>query len=495
MLERIEIRERLTLEDYEALAHLAPAVRELRSEASSRMSVLKGRRLVMVNSTAQGGGVAEMLPRIVTILRELGLPTEWVVMGSDDPDFFRLTKKLHNLIHGVGKPEVNSGERELYEKVNRQNATQLESFLQPGDLLVVHDPQPMAIARYVRDDIDVAPIWRCHIGLDERVPATRAAWNFLKPYAEAYEHGVFSAPEYIPDFFSGRASIIHPALDPLSHKNRDISPHKLTGILCNAGLFLAHQPVLTSAFPKQVQRLQPNGRFASALQTEDLGLLFRPVVTQVSRWDRLKGWLPLLEAFVHLKRTLHERPGLSIRHRRRLDITRLVLAGPDPDAIQDDPEGQEVIAELCQRYRSIPPEIQRDIALLSLPMDSRKQNALIVNALQRVSTVVVQNSIQEGFGLTATEAMLKGRAVLVSHACGLRQQVRDEMDGRMCHNPEDPSNLATFLDGMLAHPRLRTIWGRSAQRRAFEEFLVFTQVRNWLRLFDERVRHPRPARP
>jgi len=493
LLQSVDVKEGLTLEDYETFGHLAPAVRELRDEAASRMSVLKGRRLVMVNSTAQGGGVAEMLPRVVTILRELGLPTEWVVMGTDDQDFFQLTKKLHNSIHGVGNPEFTDDERKLYEKVNSENAGQLKDHLRPGDILVVHDPQPMAMAS-VAQEIGAATIWRCHIGLDEHVPATRAAWTFLKPYAEAYEHGVFTAPEYIPDFFAGRASIIHPALDPLSDKNRDLSPHGLTGVLCNAGLFLAHHPVVTPAYENKAKRLQPDGEFGPALQTEDLGLLFRPVITQVSRWDRLKGWLPLLEAFIHLKRTMHERDGLTAIHRRRLDLTRLVLAGPDPAAIQDDPEGQEVIAELCERYKQIPPEIQRDVAIVSLPMDSRKENALIVNALQRVSTVVVQNSIQEGFGLTATEAMLKGRALLVSHACGLRQQVRDEIDGRMCHNPDDPIALASFLDGMLAHPDLRGIWCRNAQRRAFDEFLVFTQVRNWLRLFDERVRHPRPTR-
>ena len=233
--------------------------------------------------------------------------------------------------------------------------------------------------------------------------------------------------------------------------------------------------MLNPAFANQVNRLQPSGQFGPALQAEDPGLLFRPMVTQVSRWDRLKGWLPLLEAFVHLKRSLGVRDELDPVHRRRLDICRLVLAGPDPAAIRDDPEGKEVLAELVDRFVNLPSEIQRDVLFFTIPMDSREENALIINALQQVSTMVVQNSIQEGFGLTATEAMWKGRAVLVSHACGLRQQIRDEMDGRMCHNPDDPNALASFIDGMLAHPELRAIWGRSAQRRVYDEFLVFSQ--------------------
>ncbi|GIX50383.1 MAG: hypothetical protein KatS3mg132_577 [Limisphaera sp.] len=167
---------------------------------------------------------------------------------------------------------------------------------------------------------------------------------------------------------------------------------------------------------------------------------------------------------------------------------RLVLAGPDPDSIQDDPEGVEVLQELCARYRELPPECQRDIVILSLPMDSRKLNALIVNALQRSSVVVVQNSLREGFGLTVTEAMWKGVPVLASSACGLRQQVRDGVDGRMVSEPTNPDEIAAVLDDMMQQPPALERWGRNAQLRVYNEFLVFAQLSRWLRLWTRVIR-------
>jgi trehalose synthase len=160
----------------------------------------------------------------------------------------------------------------------------------------------------------------------------------------------------------------------------------------------------------------------------------------------------------------------------------MVLAGPDAESVQDDPEAVEVLKELCARYTAFDQQMQQDVMLLALPMASRRENALMVNALQRCSTVVVQNSVQEGFGLTVTEAMWKRISVLGSNACGIRQQIQDGVDGKILGSHDDPDGVAKALDEMLQSPNTRHAWGRNAQRRVHENFLVFEQVASWLRV-------------
>jgi trehalose synthase len=489
-MELISLRKTITLEGYAAFAHLTRAVQDLRAEAATLVPRLKNRSVLMVNSAAHGGGVAEMLPMQVLLLRELGVNVNWAVIGSDKPEFFRLTKRLHNLIHGAGDAQLGPAEKSLYDEVSHANAAELRAHLKSQDILIIHDPQPLGAGALLKQELSLRAIWRCHIGLDEHNDATRAAWGFLKPYAVVFDHAVFSAPEYIPDFLAGRATIIHPAIDLLSHKNRELHPHKLTGILCNSGLTKTDAPILTSPFPACAQRLHPDGTFGPATRPDKIGLLFRPVVTQVSRWDRLKGFRPLMEGFVRYKLCPpSSRNNLHAHHNRRREIVRLVLAGPDPASIQDDPEAQEVLAKLCDYYRSLPANCQKDIVLLTLPMASRKHNALMVNALQRCSTVVAQNSLREGFGLTATEAMWKSVPVLGSHACGLRQQIRDGVDGRLVRQPEDPDEIAATLDAMLQNPQTLEEWGRNARLRVHNEFLIFNQLGRWLRLLTKVTSH------
>jgi trehalose synthase len=432
--------------------------------------------------------VAELLPPLLALLRDLGVDANWLVMEADDPAFFRLTKRLHNLIHGEGDPNLGQAERDLYDRVSRETAEMVARHLSPGDVLVIHDPQPLGAGAILRERMDIAAIWRCHIGLDRETPETRAAWAFLEEAASVYDHAVFTAPEYIPSCLAGRAAIIHPAIDPLSHKNRELSVHKLVGILANGALIRAPGPMLTPPFPHQAKRLQRDATWAPATAPEDIGLLHRPIVTQISRWDRLKGFLPLMQGFVMLKRELGSRTGLDERHRRSLQLARLVLAGPDPGSIEDDPEGKEVLAELGNAYAGLAPELQADVAIVVLPMNSEKHNALLVNALQRCSDIVAQNSLREGFGLTATEAMWKRAAVLGSQAAGLRQQIRPDLDGRLVANPEDPREIAAALDDLLADLWKREMFGQSAQQRVHDGFLIFTQARSWLALIADTVK-------
>jgi trehalose synthase len=479
LIETVPVNETQTLDDYEAIIHLSQAVRDLRAEARSLVPQLEGRTVWMVNSTARGGGVAEMLPRMVTILRELGVATEWLVIGSDKPEFFTLTKRLHNLIHGSGDPEFTADDHAVYDAVSRENADALKAHVKPGDLLVVHDPQPLGSGALVRRELDVRTIFRCHIGLDESTRQTRAAWDFLKPYADVYDHAVFTAPEYIPDFLAGRTGVIRPAIDPLGFKNRELLVTRLVGILCNARLAAEQHPVVPAEYTHVATRLAPDGRFLPADHSGGIGILFRPIVTQISRWDRLKGFKPLLDGFVRLKQRA-ERNTAPDGHQRRLQLVRLVLAGPEPSAVADDPEATEVLKELIDAYTNLPRHLQEDIALVSLPMSVRKHNELIVNALQRCSSVVVQNSLREGFGLTVTEAMWKHAAVFGSRACGIRQQVRDGVDGWLIQNPEAPEEISVRLDALLEDIGGRIRLGQTAQRRVHDEFLVFTQVHNWL---------------
>jgi trehalose synthase len=483
----VELPPRPSLSDYEAIAHLAPAADALRKRAAEVAPALEGRTVWMVNSTASGGGVAEMLPTMVTLLNELGVRTRWFVIQSTDESFFRLTKRVHNLIHGSGDPGLDEDDHRVYEAVNRANADALGAHLEPGDILAVHDPQPMPLAGLLRDEHELRTVWRCHIGLDEESDATRAAWRFLERYAPGYERSVFSAEEYIPDYFRDRARLIFPAIDPLSKKNQELHLHAIVGILSNAALAVGPGPVVQPPFPYVAERLQADGNWSPAILPADMGLLVRPIVTQISRWDRLKGWLPLMHGFVELKERLYgeyrSRPSIQ---RRRLRHARLVLAGPEPASISDDPEGLEVIEEIRSAYVALDDELKQDIAMIALPMQNPDENALMVNALQRASSVIVQNSLREGFGLTITEAMWKRIPVLSNaRAVGPRQQITHACDGWLIDDPEDPAQIADGIDYLLNERIERSAMARTAQRRAHNQFMIFSQLRSWIDLLEE----------
>ena len=489
----VEIPPRPSLQDYSAIAHLAPAVDALRKRAAEVVPRLEGRTVWMINSTAQGGGVAEMLPTMVTLLNELGVETRWFTIQSEDESFFRLTKQLHNMIHGAGDAGVDEASgRRVYEAVNAANARTLTPLMKDGDILVVHDPQPMPLAGLIRSRLDIRTIWRCHIGLDEENEATRAAWSFLEPYGSDYQESVFSAPEYIPPFLRDRSRLIYPAIDPLSQKNRELHLHSVVGILSNAALAVPPGPVAVPPFAHIAQRLQADGKWAPAVLPADFGLLIRPTITQISRWDRLKGWLPLMEAFAQLKERVYTtRNDRSSMQRRRLSQVRLVMAGPDPASISDDPEGLEVIEELRKAYVRMDDEVKADIAVVALPMQEPDDNALMVNALQRASTIIVQNSLREGFGLTVTEAMWKRIPVVSnSRAVGPRQQITHACDGWLVDDPEDRTALANALDTLLNDRHERAALARTAQRRAHDQFMIFSQIRSWLDLLDDTIDKP-----
>ncbi len=473
----VDVPELPGLTEHAAVAHLTAAVAALRDAAHGAAPALHGRTLWMVNSTEHGGGVAEMLPGMVSLLRELGIATRWAVIEADEPGFFAFTKRVHNLIHDAGDPAIGPDDVALYEQVNRRNAEALLPHLRPGDIVALHDPQPLPMAPLLRAAQDVHVLWRCHIGLDERTPRTQAAWQLLQPYALSCERVIFSAADYVPPALASRSVIIHPAIDPLAPKNTDLNLHAVVCLLASAGLSLVG-PTVPPPFEQPALRVTPDGRAVAARELGEIGLLTRPIVMQVSRWDRLKGFLPLMQAFAALK----ARPATGDEHaRRRAELLRLVLAGPVVGSVSDDPESREVLDELIRAYVALPPAVQKDIVLLQLPMSSREENALIVNALQRAATIVAQNSLREGFGLTIAEAMWKRVPVLTSaQAAGPRTQVTDEEHGRLVHDPQDPAEIADTLADMLHRPHDRARWARNAQRRAHDEFMIFTQLRRWV---------------
>jgi trehalose synthase len=487
MIELVDVKNGNRLSTYAGHAYLATAVNDLRHQARILAPRLRGRKVWMVNSTASGGGVAEMLPKLVGLLRELGVQTEWAVVSPKARSFFALTKRIHNLIHDSGRPGFTSQDAGLYRRISRETACELGKRIAPQDLLVVHDPQPLGMGACLKRRTGVKSVWRCHIGLDRHTRATESAWSFLQPYAEGYDHAVFSAPEYVPKFLAAKSSIISPAIDPLSAKNRGLSGSEFMDVLRRGGLIQnGHHPTATPQWRRQAMRLQPDGSFTKAGLGAELGLPFRPVIAQISRWDRLKGWEYLLEGFLKLKHRYRvDSGGMRSPLQRRVDALMLLLVGPDPAAVQDDPEGVGVLQDLCRAYQDLSPRDQHSVALLALPMEIREQNHLMVNAIQRCAALVVQNSIQEGFGLTATEAMWKTVPVLGTSACGLRQQIRPGIDGQLTGNPQDAAEIAHNLEQMLARPTNLARWGRNAQRHVHDRFLVFSQAVKWLQCLAE----------
>nr|WP_299343827.1 glycosyltransferase [Allomuricauda sp.] len=482
-MQKINVKAGAKIGDYKAYGSLYSAVLDFLEQSKDPLKTIEGSTIWMINSTAIGGGVAEMLPSQMRILRELNASIEWLVIEAKEEAFFDLTKRIHNAIHGSGNGIFTEEDREVYELVNRQNLPKALELIKEGDIVVVHDPQPMPLAAMIKKEVKVPIIWRCHIGLEEDTEVTEGVWNFLSPYTKDYDHFIFSLPSYVPKQLKQNTTIIPPAIDPLSHKNRALQLHKNIGILYQSGILDEHKAILYHRYNHLVRRILPDGSFGNVNAQEDLNFLYRPIVTEISRWDRLKGFKELMQAFIKMKEDNLKYGDPDSLEYKRIDMTLLILGGPDPAFVSDDPEGQLVLKELTEQYQAIDSGLQNDIAILLLPLDNPKENALIVNALQRSSSIIVQNSIQEGFGLTATEAMWKRKPVLVSGAAGLKFQVEHNKTGKINTDPTDIESLSKALVYMLNHPKERDKWGFNGQSRVIQHFTLFSQLISWLEVF------------
>jgi trehalose synthase len=370
---------------------------------------VRGRTFRHINSTRQGGGVAEILMRLVPLMNDLGVRADWEVLEGN-PEFFRVTKAFHNALQSE-EQVITEEMYQAYLECNRQNASRLD--LQ-ADLVMIHDPQPAALV--LRREPDTAWVWRCHIDVSR---PQRRVWTFLRRYVEQFDAAIFSLPAFaqrlpIPQF------LVYPSIDPLSDKNRDLPEAEVAGILYRLEI------------PRD-----------------------KPILLQVSRFDRFKDPVGVINAYRLVK--------------RRTDC-RLVLAG---GGAIDDPEGKLVLAEVREAAGQDP-----DIHVLELPPDAH----LEINALQRAAAVVLQKSTREGFGLTVAEAMWKAKPVIGGAVGGITAQLLYDVTGYTVHSVEGAAYRALFL---LHNPEAAIRIGRIAREHVRRHFLITRHLGDYLMLLHE----------
>jgi trehalose synthase len=429
--------------------------------------VLQGRSVWHVNSTSAGGGVAELLRSCLGYLVDDGIDTRWIVIDGD-PEFFTITKRIHNRLHGVlgdGGP-LGDAERRHYDDVTRSNAIDIRRSVRAGDVVVVHDPQPLGLVPVLRS-LGAAVIWTCHVGADTPSPLVRSAWDFLVPDARAAQAVTFTRAAYAWDGLAAdRVHVLPPCIDHGSPKNIAIDPERTFAILRAAGLISGLSDGGDTTFARSDGTLGRVSHRAEVTQDAPLPPDV-PVVVQVSRWDALKDPLGVIRGFV-------DEPGITGAH--------LMLAGPLPGTVVDDPEAATVLAEVHELWESLPAPRRGRVHLANLPTDDAEENATIVNALQRHADVVVQKSLAEGFGLTVTEAMWKRRAVVAGRVGGIRDQIEDGVSGILV-DPRDLTAFGNAIGSLVADPSLASGLGAAAERRVRERFLAPQYLGAYLQLF------------
>ena len=456
----------LSISGAEAIAR----AKQLGEEMSSRLT---GRAVWSVNSTATGGGVAEMLRSVLPYVRGFGIDCRWVVIGGT-PDFFRITKRLHHALHGSygdGSP-LGDDERAVYESVLRANAGEISGLVRPRDVVVLHDPQTAGLAPTLRS-LGAIVIWRCHIGADDPNPETEVGWRFLEPYICDATATVFTRRQYVPDICNhGRSMIIPPSIDAFSPKNQEMTDEVARAILVHAGL-LGGTPL--EALPTFVRLDGSPGRVDRRADVIGLGPVpspDAPLVVQVSRWDPLKDPVGVMWGFARLAEM---QPQLEAN---------LILAGPNVHAIEDDPESARTLDAVIERWRALAHRIRERVHLASLPTADLEENGAIVNALQRQATVVVQKSLREGFGLTVTEAMWKERAVLASAVGGIQDQITNNENGLLLEDPNDLESFASLLGRLLSDAALRQRLGEQARERVRTEYVPLRHLTQYADLLE-----------
>jgi trehalose synthase len=435
--------------------------------------LLQGRVIWNVNSTRAGGGVAEMLQSFVAYARGAGIDMRWSVINGT-PEFFRITKRLHNFLHGHAGDggELGAQEAAVYDEVSRANADELAAMVRPQDAVLLHDPQTAGLAAPLKQ-VSSALVWRCHVGAEQPNEYVHTAWDFLAPRIEHADASVFTRHAYVPSWIKSlRTGVIQPSIDAFSPKNEDLDPDTIRAILTHVGLLGGKQPA--GVVPTFTRMDGSPGRVDHVCDVISAGpppSPDTPLVAQVSRWDRLKDPLGVMEGFA-----AHDVDG---------GRAHLVLAGPSVTGVADDPEGAEVFDEVLGRWRELPQFQRSRVHLASIPMISINENAVIVNALQRHATIVVQKSLQEGFGLTVAEAMWKSRAVVASAVGGIKDQIEDGSNGLLLDDPEDLDRFAELLTQLLQDAELRDTIGRSAHERVRSKFLLDRHARQYVDLLAE----------
>ena len=468
-LELVDVGE-LELDGFDRV--LSPHAAEVlhRAERLGRRE-LAGRRIWNVNSTARGGGVAEMLVTVLAYARGAGVDARWAVICAD-AEFFAITKRIHNLLHGIpgdGGP-LGDAEREHYERALAPNGEDFCSLLGPGDVVILHDPQTAGLIPLVRA-AGHPVVWRCHVGLDVPNELARRAWTFLDKYVMQADAYVFSREAFVWDELDpARRFIIAPSIDVFAPKNADLDLAMADAILTASGLRNGHDGA--TAF----RRMNGNtGTIESrASITEDRPLTAADrYVLQVSRWDSLKDPIGVVDGFA--------------RHVVPHSDAHLIYAGPDVTAVADDPEGALVYAATRDHWEALPAEARERIHLALLPMEDAEENAVIVNALQRSADVVVQKSLAEGFGLTVAEAMWKARPVVASRIGGIQDQIEHGVSGVLLDDPADLRAYGAAVVELLDDPARAASMGAEARERVRERFLGTHSLIDYLALFERLI--------
>lgn len=436
--------------------------------AAQASAQLAGRTVWNVNSTSQGGGVAEMLSALLPTVVGARVDARWLVLHAE-PAFFQFTKRLHHLLHAGPQVPMTSLEpdRQLYEEALAPAVAELDRWVKPGDVFIVHDPQPAGLVPQAKA-LGAHVIWRCHVGTDDPGDATREAWRFLLPYVSAADAIVFSRSAFIWESLDReKVSIVHPSLDPYAVKNEELDELTSQAILKAIGISAAGGGPEQARYPTGDGRWQVIRHQAEILQ-EDVVPLEAPMLVQVSRWDPLKDPLGVMEGFV--------------RHVPRELGAHLVLAGPAVSAVSDDPEGLVVLQQVQAAWRALEPEQRARVHVVSLPMDDAEENAAMVNALQRKAAVVVQKSLEEGFGLTVAEAMWKARPVVASRRGGIQEQIEDGVSGMLLDDPRDLRAYGQAVTWLLSDRETAARMGEAAKERVRTNFLSPHHLQRWLSL-------------
>ena len=371
---------------------------------------LKGSRVVHVNSTREGGGVAEILSWLIPFKQELGLETSWEVIEGG-PEFYQCTKSFHNGLQGA-PVAIPARQLAAYEQTNRDNAERLRGLLSEADFVFIHDPQPAPLLHFCPEHKGKW-VWRCHIDLSR---PHRAVWKYLRDWVGSYDASIWSLADFAQPL-PHPLYLIAPSIDPLSQKNRDLYPGEVDAVFDRHGL------------------------------DPDL-----PLITQVSRYDRFKDPLGVIRSY---------------QLAREYTPLQLVLAG---GGAADDPEGEEVLREVREAAGDDP-----NIHILLLPADSHRE----INALQRASTIVLQKSTREGFGLTVTEALWKGKPVIGGNTGGIRLQVINHQTGFLVSTPEGAALRIRYL---LRNRDHLAEMGERGRALVLDNFLVTRHLREYLTL-------------
>lgn len=413
MLERVPLLEK----DLDAYVEFAG--QETIDRIRALAEPLRGARILHVNATAYGGGVAELLATHVPLLQNLGIAAEWqVIHGSDE--FFAVTKAVHNALQG-GDVEWTAAMQRIYLEKVLDNALLVEG---EWDYVVIHDPQPAAMLGFLADSPVNRPetkwIWRCHIDLTDANPEV---WEFFRPHVERHDASIWTMPEFVPSSLSmDRIVQAPPCIDPMSVKNLDLPLPFMTEICRQYGLDVD-----------------------------------RPIMCQVSRYDPWKDPLGVIEAFQIV--------------RQEVPDAQLLLAG---SMATDDPEGFHVWEQVEEARGG-----DRDIHLLS---NIQQVGNVQINAFQRAAHVVVQKSLREGFGLTVSEGLWKGRPVIGGRAGGIVLQIRDGQDGYLVDSVEE---CAKHTIELLQDPGLADEMGASGKEHVRRNFLSTRELEDYLNLFTE----------